>query len=100
MAAARKIQLARYAELGLDGVVCNARAPASLIEEIAEADASGLALLRDAAERLRLSARGYHRVLKLARTLADLDGGGPTRRLHFAEALSYRGAPDRAAAAA
>ena len=100
VAAARKIQLARYAGLGLDGVVCNARAPASLVEEIAEADASGLALLRDAAERLRLSARGYHRVLKLARTLADLDGGGPTRRLHFAEALSYRGAPDRAVAAA
>jgi magnesium chelatase family protein len=98
--AARKIQLARYAELGLEGVVCNARAPASIVEEIAEADASGLALLRDAAERLRLSARGYHRVLKLARTLADLDGGGPTRRAHLAEALSYRGAPDRAAAAA
>ncbi len=100
VAAARKIQLARYANLGLDGVVCNARAPASLVEEIAEADASGLALLRDAAERLRLSARGYHRVLKLARTLADLDGGGPTRRMHLAEALSYRGAPDRAIAAA
>jgi magnesium chelatase family protein len=98
--AARKIQLARYSELGLEGVVCNARAPASIVEEIAEADASGLALLRDAAERLRLSARGYHRVLKLARTLADLDGGGPTRRAHLAEALSYRGAPDRAAAAA
>jgi magnesium chelatase family protein len=100
VAAARKIQLARYANLGLDGVVCNARAPASLVEEIAEADAPGLALLRDAAERLRLSARGYHRVLKLARTLADLDGGGPTRRMHLAEALSYRGAPDRAIAAA
>jgi len=98
--AARKIQLARYSQLGLDGVVCNAAAPASLVEEIAETDASGLALLRDAAERLRLSARGYHRVLKLARTLADLDGGGPTRRAHLAEALSYRVAPDRAAAAA
>ena len=100
VAAARKIQLARYAELGLDGVVCNAGAPASIVEEIAEADASALALLRDAAERLRLSARGYHRVLKLARTLADLDGGGPTRRAHLAEALSYRGAQDRASAAA
>ena len=100
VAAARKIQLARYAALGLDGVVCNARAPASLVEEIANPDASGLTLLRDAAERLRLSARGYHRVLKLARTLADLDGGGPTGRAHIAEALSYRGAPDRSAAAA
>ena len=41
-----------------------------------------------------------HRVLKLARTLADLDGGGPVRRAHLAEALSYRGAPERAAGAA
>jgi magnesium chelatase family protein len=49
---------------------------------------------------MRLSARGYHRVLKLARTLADLDGGGPVRRLHLAEALSYRGANDRTALAA
>ena len=81
-------------------MACNAAAPASVIETIAEADDFGLRLLRDAAERLRLSARGYHRVLKLARTLADLDGGGPVRRAHLAEALSYRGAPDRAAAAA
>ncbi len=44
--AARKIQIARYAELGLESVVCNAGAPASIVEEIAEADASGLALLR------------------------------------------------------
>ncbi|HKN27780.1 MAG TPA: YifB family Mg chelatase-like AAA ATPase [Roseiarcus sp.] len=100
VAAARNVQLARYAALGLDGVTCNAAAPASLIETIADADDSGLRLLRDAAERLRLSARGYHRVLKLARTLADLDGGGAVRRAHLAEALSYRGAPDRAAAAA
>ncbi len=100
VAAARAIQVARYAELGLEGVVCNAGAPPSLVEDIVEADESGLGLLRDAAERLRLSARGYHRVLKLARTLADLDGVGPTRRAHFAEALSYRGSPERAAAAA
>jgi magnesium chelatase family protein len=100
VAAARRIQLARYADLGLDTVACNAAAPASLVEAIADADDSGLRLLRDAAERLRLSARGYHRVLKLGRTLADLDGGGPVKRAHLAEALSYRGAPDRAVAAA
>ena len=100
VAAARRIQIARYAALGLDTVGCNAAAPANLVEEIADADDAGLRLLRDAAERLRLSARGYHRVLKLARTLADLDGGGPVRRAHLAEALSYRIAPDRAAAAA
>jgi magnesium chelatase family protein len=97
---ARAIQLARYAELGLEGVSCNAAAPPNLVEAVADADESGLRLLRDAAERLRLSARGYHRVLKLARTLADLDGGGPVRRAHLAEALSYRGSPDRIAAAA
>ncbi len=48
------------------------------------------ALLRDAAERMRISARGFHRVLKLARTLADLEGADAVRRAHIAEALSYR----------
>ena len=47
-------------------------------------------LLRDAAETMRLSARGYHRVLRVARTLADLDGAEKIGRLHLAEALSYR----------
>lgn len=98
--AARRIQLERFAALGLESVSCNAAAPASVIETIAEADDPSLRLLRDAAERLRLSARGYHRVLKLARTLADLDGRGPVRRAHIAEALSYRGAPERNARAA
>ena len=46
--------------------------------------------MRDAAENMRLSARGYHRVLRVARTLADLDGAEKIGRLHFAEALSYR----------
>ncbi len=59
-----------------------------------------MSLLREAAERLRLSARGYHRVLKLARTLADLDGGGAVGRAHLAEALSYRMGGERAAIAA
>jgi magnesium chelatase family protein len=90
----------RYRSLGLASVASNAAAPASIVEQVAEADGPALALLRDAAERLRISARGYHRVLKLARTLADLDGGGPVGRIHLAEALSYRGASDRAAAAA
>jgi magnesium chelatase family protein len=56
--------------------------------------------LREAAERLRLSARGYHRVLKLARTLADLDGADKVGRAHLAEALSYRAETDRLARAA
>ena len=94
------IQPERYRALGLDGVACNAAAPADVVETVAAPDASALSLLRDAAERMRLSARGYHRVLKLARTLADLDGADAVGRAHLAEALSYRGPQERAAAAA
>jgi len=99
VAAARALQVERYRRLGLDAVGCNAAAPASIIEEVAAPEAASAALMREAADRMRLSARGYHRVLKLARTLADLDGGGPVGRAHFAEALSYRGVAERAAAA-
>jgi magnesium chelatase family protein len=90
VAAARDIQLARYADAGLPKVRTNAEAPASVLEEIAKPDAQGQKLLRDAAETMRLSARGYHRVLRVARTLADLDGADKIGRLHLAEALSYR----------
>ena len=55
-----------------------------------EPDGDGLALMREAADAMRLSARGFHRVLKVARTLADLDGEERVRRMHLAEALSYR----------
>ncbi|MBV8664773.1 MAG: ATP-binding protein, partial [Hyphomicrobiales bacterium] len=96
--AARQIQAERYRALGLEGVACNAAAPANVVETAAAPAAAAMALLREAAERMRISARGYHRVLKLARTLADLDGDGPVRRLHLAEALSYRGLQERAAA--
>ena len=58
--------------------------------EIASPEAGGRALLLRAAERLRLSARGYHRVLRVARTLADLEGSPDVGRRHVAEALSYR----------
>ena len=88
--AARDIQLARYAAAGLTDVRTNAEAPAALLEEIAKPDAQGQKLLRDAADTMRLSARGYHRVLRVARTLADLDGAEKIGRLHLAEALSYR----------
>jgi len=97
---ARRIQSERYRALGLDGVACNAAAPANVVERVAAPEPAATALLREAAERLRLSARGYHRVLKLARTLADLDGDGAVKRIHLAEALSYRGAPERLAVAA
>jgi magnesium chelatase family protein len=90
VAAARDIQLKRYAAAGLSDVRTNAEAPAALLEEIAKPDAQGQKLLRDAADTMRLSARGYHRVLRVARTLADLDGAEKIGRLHLAEALSYR----------
>src|SRR5712672_3540451 len=76
VARARAIQAERYAALDLNGIMTNAEAPASVLEEIAQPDAQGQKLLRDAAETMRLSARGYHRVLRVARTLADLDGAG------------------------
>ena len=65
-------------------------ADGKILEDIATPDAEGRKLLTDAADRLKLSARGYHRVLRVARTLADLDNSPTLRRLHIAEALSYR----------
>ena len=88
--AAREIQAARYAAIGLPHVLCNSAAPPNVIETVAELDPSGATLLREAAERMRLTARGFHRVLKLARTLADLDASLKVSRAHLAEALSYR----------
>jgi magnesium chelatase family protein len=98
--AARRLQARRYAALGLGDVATNAACPAAVLEEIAQPDGDGLALIRDAADSMRLSARGFHRVLKVARTLADLDGEDKVRRLHLAEALSYRAQSDRRAVAA
>ncbi len=89
--AAREVQAGRYGTLGARGVRTNADCSGPLLEEVATPDKPGMALLREAAETLRLSARGYHRTLKVARTLADLDGADCVARLHVAEALSYRG---------
>ncbi|MEE7476179.1 YifB family Mg chelatase-like AAA ATPase [Methylobacterium hispanicum] len=99
VAAARRLQGERYAARGLSTATTNATCPATLIEEVARPDAEGAALIRSAAESLRLSARGFHRTLRLARTLADLDGEATVRRLHLAEALSYRGRAERPEAA-
>ncbi|MDU1809249.1 MAG: ATP-binding protein, partial [Bradyrhizobium sp.] len=90
VAAARDLQRARYAKAGLPHVRTNAEAPAAVLDDIAKLDAPGQKLLREAAETMRLSARGYHRVLRVARTLADLDHADTIGRLHLAEALSYR----------
>lgn len=91
IAACREIQLARYAKLPEDRRIrTNAEADGTLLDEVATPEPAGRKLLTDAAERLKLSARGYHRVLRVARTLADLDRAEPVARLHIAEALSYR----------
>ena len=93
VARAREVQAARYEEL--DDVLVNAHAPNNVIEEVAAPDAEGAKLLRQAAEAMRFSARAYHRVLKVARTLADLEGAERVGRMHLAEAISYRMAGDR-----
>jgi magnesium chelatase family protein len=100
VARARAIQAERYAALGLAGVGINAVAPAAVLEEVARPDSAGLTLLRDAADAMRLSARGYHRVLRVARMLADLDGAAKVGRVHLAEALSYRALADEVRRAA
>jgi len=91
VAAARARQTARFAALPEEGRPrTNAEADGQLLEEIAAPDAEGRKLLTQAAEAMKLSARGYHRVLRVARTLADLDGAEAVRRPHIAEALTYR----------
>ncbi|WP_173934568.1 YifB family Mg chelatase-like AAA ATPase [Chelativorans sp. Marseille-P2723] len=100
VARAREIQKDRFTALGLPGWATNARCPASLIEEVAAPDSSGLALLEDASEKMSFSARAYHRVLKVARTLADLEGKPSVGRIHLAEAISYRLPGDRLVQAA
>ncbi len=94
VARARAMQTQRYEARGLVGVRTNAEASGPVLEDVARPDAAGMTLLKDAADAMRLSARGYHRVLRVARTLADLDGAEKVGRLHLAEALSYRALAD------
>ncbi len=102
VATARACQRDRYAHDGAADrpIRTNVEAEGALLDKVATPDAAGQRLLTEAVDRLRLTARGYHRVLRVARTLADLEGAGPVRRVHVAEALSYRRVlPGRSAAA-
>ena len=93
VARARDIQAKRFAEEKADGVTVNAEADGVLLEKIAAPDAAGRALLTQAVDHMKISARGYHRVLRVARTLADMEGADAVRKIHVAEALSYRRLP-------
>ncbi len=95
VARARALQSARYAGLGLSAGTTNASAPSASVETVAALDEKAMTLMRQASETMRLTARGYHRVLKVARTLADLDGQAAVGRVHLAEALSYRSGSTR-----
>ncbi len=85
---ARKIQEQRFANH--TGIHCNAQMESRLLHLYAEPDAQGLNLLRNAMNRLNLSARAYDRILKVARTIADLEGCERVMSHHLAEAISYR----------
>ena len=87
VAEARALQADRA---GTEGPPLNARAEGDFLEKIADLDPPARALLARAAEAGGLTARGWTRTLRLARTIADLEGAGPVRRAHVAEALIYR----------
>lgn len=96
---ARQIQHARFEEMGANCRL-NAHASASLCETIATTDKGAEQLLQEAAQGMKFSARAYHRILKVARTIADLDGVEIIGRIHLAEAIAYRSAGQRLAIAA
>lgn len=85
---ARQIQEQRYANM--PGIHCNAQMSSQLLATYARPDEKGLLLLKNAMERLNLSARAYDRILKVARTIADLEGSEQLLPAHLAEAISYR----------
>ena len=86
--AARKIQEERFKPY--KGVHCNAQMSEKMLHEFAEPDATSMDMLRMAMERLKLSARAYSRILKVARTIADLAGSEKVQSVHIAEAIGYR----------
>ncbi len=96
VASARELQAERFAAATKDMLRTNAEAEGELLDAIAVPDTQGRELLIRATERMHLTARGYHRVLRVARTVADLDSTPQIGRSHIAEALSFRRiAPER-----
>ena len=91
---ARQIQELRFSSLPQQGgqgrVYCNAQMSERMLHEFAEPDSASLDMLRTAMERLSLSARAYSRILKVARTIADLEGSERIQSYHIAEAIGYR----------
>ena len=93
---ARNIQTERFSSLplgeggGRGRIHCNAQMTEKMLHQFAEPDAASLDMLRMAMERLKLSARAYSRILKVARTIADLEGSEKVEAMHIAEAIGYR----------
>ena len=85
---ARHVQQKRFA--AVSGMRTNADAQGQILQDMATPDSEGRDFLNKVAEKFRLSARGYHRVLRVARTIADLGGAQQLRRPHLAEAVNYR----------
>jgi len=85
---ARQIQEARFKDF--KGIHCNAQMTERMLQQFAEPDAASMDMLRMAMERLKLSARAYSRILKVARTIADLAGSEQVQSQHIAEAIGYR----------
>lgn len=85
---ARNVQLDRYSKF--DGVHCNAQMNSGLLRNVCRIDDAGMAILKTAMEKLGLSARAYDRILKVSRTIADLDGSAEIQSSHLAEAIQYR----------
>ena len=85
---ARDVQASRFKDL--KDVYCNAQMPSRMVREVCALDSAGLTLLKTSMERLQLSARAYDRILKVARTAADLAGSTDIRIEDLAEAIHFR----------
>jgi magnesium chelatase family protein len=96
VAAAREVQAERCRRLGRSDITTNAELEGELLEAAAPLDSRARELLLRAADQLKLSARSWHRVVRVARTIADLDGAEVIGRVHVAEAVSYRRRPPAA----